>query len=288
MEVAVLAGGLSLARHGGASKQRRDASVTPVSANRNLFETASSHLPRVLRESRRAPLPLRRMEAHKRTEKLAASPQLFESDFLNFFSRVHPADPGDRLRAGRRRDGVAGDRPRLRALATRPADARRGRHLDADRVLAAPARLPLGARQRARAQDALHHPRHPPRPPQRQAATGDAPGGGDPAGGSVLLRLHPAVRNAGRLPAVRRLHRAATSSTTTRTTTCTTSCRSRTWASACASSTCAITSRTTATDTASHPHYGMSSSEPCRAGGISETAQPHPCSWPFRPIAQAI
>jgi sterol desaturase/sphingolipid hydroxylase (fatty acid hydroxylase superfamily) len=33
------------------------------------------------------------MEAHKRTEKLAASPQLFESEFLNFFSRVHPAIP---------------------------------------------------------------------------------------------------------------------------------------------------------------------------------------------------
>ena len=33
------------------------------------------------------------MEANNRTDKLAASPQLFESDFLNFFSRVHPAIP---------------------------------------------------------------------------------------------------------------------------------------------------------------------------------------------------
>jgi sterol desaturase/sphingolipid hydroxylase (fatty acid hydroxylase superfamily) len=33
------------------------------------------------------------MEAEKRSEKLAASPPLFESDFLNFFSRVHPAVP---------------------------------------------------------------------------------------------------------------------------------------------------------------------------------------------------
>ena len=33
------------------------------------------------------------MEAHKRTDDLSASPQLFESDFLNFFSRVHPAIP---------------------------------------------------------------------------------------------------------------------------------------------------------------------------------------------------
>src|SRR4051794_41447302 len=33
------------------------------------------------------------MEAHKRTDDLSASPQLFESDFLNFFSRVHPSVP---------------------------------------------------------------------------------------------------------------------------------------------------------------------------------------------------
>jgi dihydroceramide fatty acyl 2-hydroxylase len=33
------------------------------------------------------------MDSPSRTEKLAASPQLFESDFLNFFSRVHPAIP---------------------------------------------------------------------------------------------------------------------------------------------------------------------------------------------------
>jgi dihydroceramide fatty acyl 2-hydroxylase len=33
------------------------------------------------------------MEAHNRSDKLAASPQLFESELLNFFSRVHPAIP---------------------------------------------------------------------------------------------------------------------------------------------------------------------------------------------------
>jgi dihydroceramide fatty acyl 2-hydroxylase len=33
------------------------------------------------------------MESQKRSEKLAASPPLFESDFLNFFSRVHPGIP---------------------------------------------------------------------------------------------------------------------------------------------------------------------------------------------------
>jgi len=33
------------------------------------------------------------MDSSSQTDKLAASPQLFESDFLNFFSRVHPAVP---------------------------------------------------------------------------------------------------------------------------------------------------------------------------------------------------
>src|SRR6476469_3811003 len=33
------------------------------------------------------------MEAHDRTDDLSASPQLFESDFLNFFSRVAAAIP---------------------------------------------------------------------------------------------------------------------------------------------------------------------------------------------------
>ena len=34
-----------------------------------------------------------RMDSPSRTDKLAASPQLFESDFFNFFSRVHPTIP---------------------------------------------------------------------------------------------------------------------------------------------------------------------------------------------------
>jgi sterol desaturase/sphingolipid hydroxylase (fatty acid hydroxylase superfamily) len=33
------------------------------------------------------------MEAHNRSEKLSASPPLFKSELLNFFSRVHPAVP---------------------------------------------------------------------------------------------------------------------------------------------------------------------------------------------------
>ena len=33
------------------------------------------------------------MEAHDRTDQLAASPPLFKSEFLNYFSRVHPVIP---------------------------------------------------------------------------------------------------------------------------------------------------------------------------------------------------
>jgi len=33
------------------------------------------------------------MEGHSRSEKLSASPPLFKSEFLNYFSRVHPAVP---------------------------------------------------------------------------------------------------------------------------------------------------------------------------------------------------
>jgi dihydroceramide fatty acyl 2-hydroxylase len=63
------------------------------SANRYLFETASSQLPRVLRDHGVATLISVRMEAHSRSQKLSASPPLFKSEFLNFFSRVHPAVP---------------------------------------------------------------------------------------------------------------------------------------------------------------------------------------------------
>src|SRR3954465_10705768 len=96
-----------------------------------------------------------------------------------------PCGPGRRLRAGGGGDGVDRGRSRLRDLATGAADPGRSRGLDADRVLAPPSRLPLGARQRPRPPHALHHPRHPPRPPQRQDAAGDAAVGLDPAGGAL-------------------------------------------------------------------------------------------------------
>ena len=65
----------------------------PVSANRNLFDTVSSHLPRVLRRPRSPSLPLAQDGGSQSHREARGLPQLFESDFLNFFSRVHPAIP---------------------------------------------------------------------------------------------------------------------------------------------------------------------------------------------------
>src|SRR3954454_22031456 len=64
-----------------------------VCANRHEFETPLSQLLRALREHRLPSLTCVQMEGHSRSEKLSASPPLFESEFLNFFSRVHPAVP---------------------------------------------------------------------------------------------------------------------------------------------------------------------------------------------------
>ena len=115
--------------------------------------------------------------AHERTARLAASPPMFESRFLDFFSRVHPVGPGDRLRAGRGRWLIwLGIDHGLGASGRRSCCfARRARHLDADRVLAAPAALPLGAEVPRRRPPPLHHPRRPPRPSERRDAPGDAP-----------------------------------------------------------------------------------------------------------------
>ena len=127
------------------------------------------------------------MEAHDRTEKLSASPPLFKSEFLNFFSRVHPAVPAVVfVPVVVAMEWLGVDRG-YAAWQLILLTAGRDRDLDADRVLAAPARLPLGARQRLRPPHALHHPRHPPRPSQRQDAAGDAAVGLDPPGGALLL-----------------------------------------------------------------------------------------------------
>src|SRR4051794_15406894 len=77
----------------GACLHRRWVSARADSANRHEFETPPSQLPRALREHRQPSLTCVRMEGHSRSEKLSASPPLFKSEFLNFFSRVHPAVP---------------------------------------------------------------------------------------------------------------------------------------------------------------------------------------------------
>ncbi len=61
------------------------------SANRCLFVHRPFTLFRALRDAP-SPLPFRAV-AKERTETLAASPELFQSGFLNYFSRVHPAIP---------------------------------------------------------------------------------------------------------------------------------------------------------------------------------------------------
>src|SRR3954469_24868361 len=77
----------------GACLHRRRVGARADSANRHDFETAPSQLLRALREHRLPALTCVRMEGHSRSEKLSASPPLFKSEFLNFFSRVHPAVP---------------------------------------------------------------------------------------------------------------------------------------------------------------------------------------------------
>src|SRR6201996_1008590 len=116
-----------------------------------------------------------------------------------------PGDPGDRLSPGDRGGRVDRGDQGLERLADAPHLARRRRLLDPHRVLAASPDLPLGARQRLRPADALHHPRHPPRSSQRQDAAGDAAVGLDPAGGALLPRLPPRPRRR-RISGFRRLH----------------------------------------------------------------------------------
>ena len=72
------------------------------------------------------------MEAHDRTNKLAASPQLFESEFLNFFSRVHPAIPAIVFVPVIVAMEWLGGRSGQGRWAAHPAQPRRRRDLDAD------------------------------------------------------------------------------------------------------------------------------------------------------------
>ena len=113
--------------------------------------------------------------ATDRTARLSASPPLFESRFLDFFSRIHPVGPGADLRPGDRRADRA-RRPRRPRARWRSSDCSRpacssGRSPS----IGCTAGLPLGPRPPDRPPPALHHPRRPPRPPERQDAAGHAP-----------------------------------------------------------------------------------------------------------------
>ena len=122
--------------------------------------------------------------ATSRTDVLRASPPMFESRMLDALSRVHPVRAGADLRARNRRAGGVGPVRSQRAASMFGAGHWRLCAVDAVRVLAAPDRLPLRARGRARSAHALDHPRRPPRPPERPAAPGDAAGRERAAGGA--------------------------------------------------------------------------------------------------------
>ena len=207
-----------------------------------------------------------------RSEVLRASPRMFDSDLLDKLSRVHPAvppilfGPVIAFLAGVRR--CQGQR-----LGDSAVDSRRLPVLDADRVLAAPDRVPLRARAGHRCTVALDHSRRPPRPPQRSDAAGDAAIGERAAVGAVRVGLLRRVRQ----PRVHALRApgswVAICSTTCCTTTCTTTGRRPASASGCASCTCAITSRTTSAATASALRSGITSSVPRRRTAPTRTAE---------------
>ena len=115
-EVAVLAGRrLGLARHG---RHRGSVVTLPLrgnSANRNLFETARHSFPASCGSAGSPPLPLAAdggSQPHREALRLSAA---LRERLPQLLLPRPPRDPGDRLRAGGRRDGVARGRPRLRA-----------------------------------------------------------------------------------------------------------------------------------------------------------------------------
>ena len=135
---------------------------------------AAGRRPRQRRVRRSRPYnPRHGPRAHRAAQRLAAAVR----EPLPRLLLARPSgDPGGRLRPGHRRLRLAGRRRRLqrrrvgRLVRDRPPD------LDPDRVLAAPARLPLGARSSRSAAAPLHHARRPPRPPERSPAAGHAAG----------------------------------------------------------------------------------------------------------------
>ena len=197
-----------------------------------------------------------------RTDVLRASPPMFESRLLDALSRVHPAVPILIFLPGRSCCCSPGAFARRACPSTLGLFGGRLRAVDAVRVLAAPARLPLRARGRPRRAHALDHPRRPPRPPERPAAPGDAARREHPAGRVVFgadlpdlrrtLRARPRRGLLRRLPGVR--HDALLPAPLP---------PARTPRRGCsASATCATTSRTTPRASGSARPTGTRSSAP--------------------------
>ena len=217
--------------------------------------------------------------AHERTAQLSASPPLFESRLLDFFSRIHPAIPAIVFI------------PVVIGGIWLAIDRGLGAGIAALLVLAGIAiwtlteywlhRLlfhwePEVPRRRS---PPLHHPRRPPRPPQRRDAPGDAAGGQHPAGGALPRSLRPRLRHPRGLPALRRVHRRLPDLRLHPLPPAPPHPEDEAGQADCASSTCATTSRTTATASASPRRSGTWSSAPCRGGG-SPPARPTRASQP--------
>ena len=150
----------------------------------------------------------------RRTDVLRASPPMFESRVARRALARAPRGARAHLRAGDRRCWSPGACRRRACRVAIGLIARRLRAVDAVRVLAAPARLPLRARGRDRRAAALDHPRRPPRPPQRPAAPGDAARREHPAGGRGVRGDLPDLRRTTTRPGSARASSPATWSTT--------------------------------------------------------------------------
>ena len=143
-------------------------------------------------------------QATTRTDALRASPRMFDSNLLDFFSRVHPSVPVIIFVPAIVVLSVLG-LEHVSALAFVGALRRRLPDVDALRVLAAPDRLPLRTRGRDRRPPSLDHPRRASRPSQRPDEARDASRRERPGRRDHHRRALPHLRRSLRPRARRRL-----------------------------------------------------------------------------------